>query len=167
MTDNSSDYPGALDAAPVVLEDDVDHVPHDGLAYAINQIAAIQGEVGNDPVDFTADGGIDFGTLAALLRMLGRMAVGTATTANTKGGFRVAFPGDARFTQPPIVLLQLVSSTQPARRAHFYPKRITTDGFTIGTSHASRATAAGHDVYWLAVQPPFGLERSPDQDLIE
>lgn len=167
MSDNSSDYPTALDPAPVELEDNVDPVPYDAIVFAINQAVAIQTEIGTDPVDFTATGGLDFGTLAALLRMLGRMAVGTHTCTDTKGGFRVTFPSASRFTAPPFVILQQVLATEPTQRDHFYPKRITTDGFTLGTGHILRSVAAGSVVYWLAVQAPFGIERAPDADQVE
>ena len=159
----ASDYPGAIDPAAPAIEDDCDFVPANALDYAKNMITAIQGEVGNDPADLTAVGGLDFGTVAALLLALCRIEVGTHTTADTKNGMVVTFTA-ARFTSPPLVFLQGVSAVEPGQRFIFSPKRVTKDLFVIGSGHLDRATAAGFEVNWLAIQPPMGIERSPDVD---
>lgn len=163
MPDNSSDYPTAIDPQPVTLVDGIDAVPANALAYAIAQIAAIQAEIGSDPVNFTAGGGPDYGTVGAFLIASSRIELGQTTTADSKTGFRVAFTA-TRFTEPPFVFLQLVNNTGPGQYMRLQAKRITKDGFTIGTGHTTRSAAAGHDIDWIAIQPAFGIERTTEED---
>jgi len=165
MSDNLSTYPATLDGAPVTLEDGADFVPADALTYAVNQIAAIQGEIGNSPVDFTALGAADFGTIGAFLLARCRIETGSTTLSATVGTSRIAFTAN-RFTAPPFVYVQLAQSGtgQPGQRDNYNAKRITKDGFTVGSGHTSRTTAAGNTVWWIAIQPPFGLEESTEQE---
>lgn len=162
MPDNSSDYPTAVNPQPVALVDGVDAVPANALAYAIAQVAAIQAEIGSDPVDFTANGGPDYGTVGAFLIACSRIEMGQTTTADTNGGYRVDLTAN-RFTEPPFVFLQLVK-TSAVQRDHYHAKRITKDRFTIGSGHLTRAAGAGEVIDWIAIQPAFGLERSTTED---
>jgi len=162
MADTSSDFPTAIDPQPVALVDNIDAVPANALAFAISQAIAIQAEIGSDPVDFTTNGGPDYGTVGAFLIACSRIELGQTTTADTKGGFRVALTAN-RFTEPPFIFLQLVN-TGASQRAHFHAKRITKDGFTIGTGHTTRTAAAGKVIDWIAIQPPFGIERTTEED---
>ena len=161
MSDNASDYPAQIDPEPVVLEDDADHVPLDALIFALAMAKAIQGEIGNDAVRFTGIGGIDFGTIQSFIFALCRVEVGTFTVADVKGGFRVNFT-TGRFTAKPFVRLQLVAGSEPNARDHYFPKRVSIEGFTVGTGHLTRANAAGNTVNWIAIQPLFGVEQSPE-----
>lgn len=162
MSDNASTYPATIDPQPVTLEDDVDFVPADALTLAANQLAAIQGEVGNGPVDFTGLGALDYGTVADFLRARCRIEVGEKTLSATVGTYRVAFTS-GRFTAPPFVMIQLVQATNPGQYDHFNAKRVTKDGFTVGSGHPNRSGAAGNVVWWCAIQPIFGVEESTVQ----
>lgn len=170
MTDNASSYPTAIDPQAVVLEADIDWIPADALQLLMNQVEAIQTELGVDLVDFSSVGGPDFGTLAALLIALCRLEVGQFTTADVKGGFRVTFEVDAngnpRFTAPPVVLVQKLSAAgaSPGANSHHRARRVTTTGFTIASGHGSRANAAGLTYDWLAFQPPFGIEQTLEDE---
>ncbi len=163
MSDNTSSYPSAIDPQPVTLVDDIDFVSADALAYAISAIAAIQAELGTSPVDFTAGGALDYGTIGAFLVACSRIELGQTTTADSKTGFRVDFTTN-RFTAPPFVFCQLVQASAPGQYMHWHARRITRDGFTLASSHTTRSAAAGHTIDWIAIQPPFGLERTTEED---
>jgi hypothetical protein len=165
MADTSSDYPAAIDPQPPTLEDERDFVPANALSYAVNQVDAIAGELGTDPVDFTAIGGVDYGTIGAFLLACSRIEMGTITLADSRGGGRVHFT-DGRFTAPPFVKIQYYESGtgQPGQYDHYWPKRIRTDGFTVGSGYANRSSTAGKTVWWIAIQPPFGFEQSVEED---
>jgi len=157
VSDNASSYPTSVDPQLVTLVDDVDYLPEDALEVAVNQIAAIQNEVGNDPANFSSIGGPDLGTLGAALLALCRIETGSITLANSKTGARVSFTAN-RFSSPPIVLLQLESTTEPGIDDVYTAKRVTTSGFVVGSGYTSRSAAAGHLIHWIAIQPPFGIE---------
>jgi len=157
VSDNASTYPTATDPALVDVVDDVDYLPADALHFAVNQVAALQSTIGNDPADQTAIGGQDYGTLGALLIALCRVETGTFTLVNSKTGARVSFTA-GRFSAPPIVMLQFTTTTEPGVDDVYTAKRVTTDGFVVGSGYTTRSAAAGKTVNWLAFQPPFGIE---------
>ena len=163
MADNSSDYPTSIDPTAVELVDEVDWITADALAATANSVIAIQNTIGNDPADFTAGGGPDYGTLGAFLHAFARIETGTATPTDTKGGFRVDFTV-GRFTAPPVVILQEVQDSEPGQYQKWEAKRVTIEKFTLGSRHDTRSGAAGASVQWIAIQPPFGFERSVDED---
>jgi hypothetical protein len=164
MTYAGSDYPGAIDPEPPFLRGGMDFVPANALTYAIAQIQAIQGELGNDPTLFTSLGGIHFGTIAAFLLARLRMEGGTETiTGSGKTEFPVTFTA-GRFSAPPIVLLcrQYGSSTEPGEYKHYSAKSVTAEGFKIGTSDPPPSTITSVTLQWLAIQGPFGEESAEE-----
>jgi len=163
MADNSSDYPTAVDPTPETLVDEVDWLTADALTATINSIVAVETALGTDPADFTAGGGPDYGSVGAFLHAFARVEVGEETTTDAAGGFRVDFTS-GRFTAPPFVFCQVVLDSEPGPYNRFFAKRITKDGFTLGSRHDTRTNASGKVVQWIAVQPPFGFERSTEED---
>jgi len=117
--------------------------------------------VGTDPARFTDIDGKDLGTIQGVILALSRLAVGTATVGSEGGpiGNTVTFPAD-RFTEPPIVILQHEANTAPGTDAVYFAKAVTKDDFVVGTGQSTNP--AGQSIYWLAMQPPFGLERQPE-----
>lgn len=162
MPDNASDYPGALDPDLAILEPQVDFVPLDALQWALNVIAAIQGAIGVDATNFTSLGGDapDYGTIGALLMALFRIESGSATlnTAGSGDYYPVSFTA-GRFSAPPFVILQLRNNAEPNQDAIWSAKKITQEGFEIGSGHPVPVTFSGTTIDWLAVQPVFGVEQ--------
>lgn len=154
MSDNSSAYPGALDPTPVVLENEVDFIPLDALKFVLSMISAIQGEVGNDPVRFVSQGAFDYGTIAAFMLALCRVETGEHATLGLN--FRVDFTAN-RFTKPPIVLIQEKKASSPGGNSVYNALDVTTDGFRVGSGHATK-TLANVTVWWMAIEVPFALE---------
>jgi hypothetical protein len=159
-----SDYPTAIDPAPVSLRGGKDALPANALEFAINQIGGIQGAIGNDPTLFTSLGAIHFGTIAAFLLACFRLEGGTEViTGSGKDEFPVAFTS-GRFSAPPVVLLcrQSGTSTEPGEYKHYSAKSVTADGFKIGTSDTVPSTITSVTLQWLAIQGPFGEESIED-----
>lgn len=155
-----SDYPGALDPPPVKLLEGMDYVPANALQLLVSQIAAVQGEVGNDPTLLTSLGAPHFGAIAALKLALLRVEGGTVTlNGSGKTEFPVAFtPG--RFSAPPFVVVEreVSSSQEPTAYGNYEPKNVTSKGFDVGTSNPVPTTLTNVTVMWFAIQSPFGVE---------
>lgn len=154
MTDNTSDYPAAIDPTPPELLDDHDYAPLDGFIWAKNAIIAVQTELGAEPASMTSVDGKPFGTLAGLLGVLFSLEVGTDSFSNSATEKRIDF--NTVFDRPPVVLIQADVATT-GYQAEIYAKQVDKEGFYVGWSEAATFPATVN-VQWLAIVPPFNAE---------
>jgi hypothetical protein len=163
MADNSSSYPTAVDPQPPFLADEHDFVPLDAVAYLVNQLTAIQTEIGADAVNFAAMGGSasDYSSLAAFYGALFRYQADAplVTTAAGNEVISVEF-ATGRFTEPPFVMVTGVNTAAPGADNYFEAKNVTTTGFELGDAlHAAGWGGGGKYICWVAIQPIWGLEQ--------
>ena len=160
MTGIDSDYPAALDPAPVTLRGGHDFLTLTGLQWALAQLTKIQTEVGLDPTLFTGINALHYGLVSSMMEKLFQIEGGTETVTGTDPDvYPVTFTA-GRFSAPPFVKMQFKSptSTEPSQYGVYNAKNITKDGFEIGSHYTNGKTISGETVMWIAIQPLFGLE---------
>lgn len=163
MADNSSAYPAAVNAQPPFLADDHDFVPMDAVSFLVNQIAAIQSEIGADAVNFTAMGGSasDYSSLAAFYGALLRYEGDAPLVSSSSAAETISIEfTEGRFTEPPFVMVTGVNTAAPGADNYFEAKNVTTSGFDLGDAlHAAGWGGGGKYICWIAIQPIWGLEQ--------
>lgn len=162
MADNTSTYPAAIDAQPPFLADDHDFIPMDAVSYLINQLSAVQGEIGADAVNFSAMGGSasDYSSLAAFYGALFRYEGDAPQVTAASSAAIVSIPfTTGRFTEPPFVMVTGINNAAPGPNNYFEAKNVTTTGFELGDAKHGAGWGGAKYICWIAIQPIWGLEQ--------